>query len=752
MPDTAGERTVLKGDEVFLVCDAGGDIGPALAGAGLYLRDMRYLSLYTLTIDGAPPALLYANAERLSLGLMRGSVRAARVARDDGELILPQTIGVARRRIVAGGLREEIELRNYNDFPAPLRLTLALAADFRDMFEVRGFRRSRVGRVVPPAIAAGGRRVILGYRGPDARVLETEIALGRAPARHAIRGGAEFAAAREPVGDELLLLLPPRERRGGPRAPGRRPPIVELEYAITLPPGGTERLDVTVTPRQLGPAPRAVPFAAAAEEAEARYTDWAAAGTAVATDNPQFDAFLERGARDIHALLTSFPGGRLLAAGLPWYVAPFGRDSLIAAYQTLLLQPALAADTLRYLAKFQGHTVDPWRDAEPGKILHEMRVGEMSHLGEIPHTPYYGTIDATLLYVMLFAATVRWTGDDALFRELLPVVRRCLEWADRHGDRDGDGYVEYASASPRGITNQGWKDSGDSILWPDGRQPAGPIALIEVQGYLYAAKRWLAEILAARGEGDWAARLAAEAAALKERFNRDFWRPDAGAFGMGLDGAKRLVPASGSNPGHALLCGIVARERAGPLVARLLAPDLACGWGIRTLSADEPQYNPMSYHNGTVWPHDNALIVAGMRRYGFATAANRIIGELFDAAKTFPSLRLPELYCGFPRGRAFDAAPAEYPVSCSPQAWAAGTPFLCLQTILGLAPGPGPGELTVDPLLPPWLNEIRLRGLRVGAARVDLLVRRADDDGRATTELLGPPGGVRLRRGTSGHE
>ncbi|HET8627224.1 MAG TPA: glycogen debranching N-terminal domain-containing protein [Thermomicrobiales bacterium] len=739
-----GGRVVLKEDEVFVVCNERGNITATQAGAGLYLRDIRYLSLYNLTVNGEAYALLSSTAERIYLGQVHASARPARA---DGVTIMPQTISVTRRRIIRQGLREEIELRNYNQYAVPLRLTIELAADFRDMFEIRGFRRGKVGRLVPPAIADEGRRVVLGYRTADARQLETEVEFDRVPAAQTVHGVAEIVTAREPYGEELVLLLPSHERFEAAPLP-RRPAIVETHFDLTLPPGGAERLGLSLVPSELDvapPAPATTPFVVAVRDAEARFGAWAAATTAVATDNAQFDAFLERGARDIHALLTHFPGGELLAAGIPWYVAPFGRDSLIAAYQTLMLQPRLAVETLRYLARFQARTYDGWRDAEPGKILHEMRVGEMARLGDVPHTPYYGTIDATPLYVMLFAATVRWLDDDALFQELLPAVKRCLEWIDRYGDRDGDGYVEYGTRSRRGIANQGWKDSYDSILWPDGSQPAPPIALAEVQGYVYAAKRWLAALLVERGEAAWAARLEAEAADLKARFNRDFWRPEARTFGMGLDGHKRLVPAMTTNPGHGLLCGIVEDDKIAPLVARLLAPDMDGGWGLRTLSADEPQYNPMSYHNGTVWPHDNSLVVAGMRCCGYAAEANRVIGEIFDAAKTFRYSRLPELYCGFPRDPALDPAPAEYPVSCSPQAWAAGAGFLFLQTILGLEAGPGRNEVTLAPYLPGWLGQLHLRRLRVGRGAVELLIRRRDPAGRATVDVLDVTGEVRVR-------
>lgn len=734
MSFTHGEQFVLKGDEVFLVCNQTGDVTGTQPGAGLYLRDTRYLRHYRVLINGRETALLSSSGERMYAGEITASTQLLRTR--EGFSALPRTVGVVRRRIINQGLREAITVRNYNKFAVQLRLSVEVAADFKDMFEVRGFQRSRTGRLAPPQVREGGRIMTFTYHAIDARALEAEVLFDRLPAEQESRGIAEEADQRAPSGDELELLLPATER--GQPLPSRRTTVLVAHFDLELAPGGADQLLITVRLGDLGSGhgtdgPES--FQAAVARGEDHYTAWARENTRVTTANPQFTALLERGARDLQALLTTFPGGQLLAAGIPWYVAPFGRDSLIAAYQTLVLRPQLAVDTLLYLREFQATKRDPWRDAEPGKVLHEMRVGEMARVSDIPHTPYYGTIDATPLYVMLFVATVRWLDDERLFHDLLPTVRRCIEWIDHFGDRDGDGYVEYMTASKRGIYNQGWKDSADAVLWPDGSQPAQPIALVEVQGYVYAAKQGLGELLTAYGvEPQWAATLLAEARELKLRFNRDFWQPATGTFGMALDARKRLIPALTSNPGHALWCGIVADELAAPLVASLLSPDMDSGWGLRTLSAAEPQYNPMSYHNGSVWPHDNSLIIAGLRRYGFVDEANHVIGELFAAARSFRYLRLPELFCGFPRHSTFGSAPAEYPVTCSPQAWAAGTPYLFLQTLLALASGPGRNEASLAPVLPAWLAQVDLRGLRVGRGRVDIRVAR-NGDGAAKVDV-----------------
>jgi glycogen debranching enzyme len=378
------------------------------------------------------------------------------------------------------------------------------------------------------------------------------------------------------------------------------------------------------------------------------------------------------------------------------------------------------------LARYQGTREDPWREEQPGKILHELRTGEMARLNMVPHSPYYGTVDATPLFVVLFVETMRWLDSDALYQELLPNVMRALEWIDTYGDVDGDGFVEYVAAGhDGGIRNQVWKDSHDSTQFPDGTYAETPLAAVEVQGYVYAAKLGMSKLLRRRGKNGDADRLESEALKLRERFNGRFWMPDAAFFAQGLDASKRQVPTITSNPGHCLWCGIVDDDKAQATVKRMMEPDMLSGWGIRTISSQSPSYNPMSYHNGSVWPHDNSIIAAGIRRYGYTREANEVITQVIEAAQYFRYSRLPELYCGFQRDTTYGSGPTEYPVSCSPQAWAAGAPILMMSTLLGLQPDLSTaldGKVVLDPYLPDWLDRVEVRNVQVGEQRVTFRV------------------------------
>ncbi|GIW20533.1 MAG: hypothetical protein KatS3mg065_0829 [Chloroflexota bacterium] len=458
------------------------------------------------------------------------------------------------------------------------------------------------------------------------------------------------------------------------------------------------------------------------DEAGAAYRAWWRGATEVESDNELFNLTLQRSTTDLRLLVNDGPGRRewYLAAGIPWFVTLFGRDSIITALQVLAFRPQIAYATLDVLAARQATALDPERDAEPGKILHELRTGELAAIGELPHTPYYGSVDSTPLWLILLGATFDWTGDRALLDRLWPHALAALEWIDRWGDRDGDGFVEYERRNPTGLLNQGWKDSSDAVRDRHGRLVPTPIALVEVQGYVYDAKRRMAHLAEVRGETELAARLEREAAALRERFEAAFWVPDLRYYAMALDGEKRQADAITSNPGQALWTGIVSPERARSVADRLLGPGLYSGWGVRTYAAGQPGYNPIGYHTGTVWPHDTSLIAAGLKRYGLEDEANELISRVFEAAQSFPAYRLPELFCGFERDSA--TSPVPYPVACSPQAWAAGAPFLFLETMLGLRPHAERGELELlHPHLPSWLRSVRVRNLRVGTALVDLL-------------------------------
>ncbi|MGH7392389.1 MAG: amylo-alpha-1,6-glucosidase, partial [Candidatus Rokuibacteriota bacterium] len=462
----------------------------------------------------------------------------------------------------------------------------------------------------------------------------------------------------------------------------------------------------------------------------------------IATDHEGFNALITRSLMDLNMLLTETPHGPVPYAGVPWYVAPFGRDSAITALQLLPYHAGAAAGTLRFLAAWQGRTVDAFRDEEPGKILHEHRLGEMANCREIPFIPYYGSVDATPLFAMLLAEYVRWTGDLALARELWPALRAALAWMREYGDGDGDGYLEYATRSPLGLANQGWKDSGDAVMHADGTLARPPIALVEAQAYAYAAWLGAAEIAALLGVSDDAARWRQTATDLRAAFNRDFWIETDGFYALALDGGKRPCEVVASNPAHGLWTGIVDERRAPGLAKRLMAADTFSGWGIRTLSAKERRFNPMSYHNGSVWPHDNAIAVAGFRRYRLVEHAATLAGALFEGARHFEFGRIPELFCGFSRHA--DHGPISYPVACAPQAWAAGTPLHLLTSLLGLEADAIHGRLTcLSPVLPPGIKWVEIHDLKVGTASFDLGVSRGRDDG-ASVELIGRRGDVEL--------
>jgi glycogen debranching enzyme len=472
-------------------------------------------------------------------------------------------------------------------------------------------------------------------------------------------------------------------------------------------------------PRDIGRRGRPV------EAAEAEYVAWHDRCARIRSDGELLDLAIRRGVADLRLLQNDGPnpGEHYLAAGVPWFTTLFGRDSIITALEVLPFMPGIAIETLRVLADWQATEDDPERDMEPGKILHELRVGELARTGELPHRPYYGSADSTPLWLILLEETHRWTGDLELVRSLWPHALAALAWIDRYGDLDGDGFVEYRRRAPRGLINQGWKDSGDSVRYRDGRPAQAPIALVEIQGYVYDAKLRMASLARRLGDTGLAERLEGEAASLHERFNAAFWMDEVGFYAMGLDASKRHIDAIASNAGHCLWSGIVPPERVDTVIDRLIGPELDCGWGVRTYAAGQPGFNPVGYHTGSVWPHDNAIIAAGMKRAGRHEAADRIASRIFEAAQHSPDFRLPELFCGFDRDVA--SAPVPYPVACSPQAWAAASPLFLLQTMLGMRAEAADGVLELDrPHLPGWLGKVTVHELRVGDRTVDLLFHR----------------------------
>ena len=710
------ERTVLKENEIFLVSDECGDIAAHnVDGQGLYWRDTRFLSLYELTVDGGRPQLLSAAGEHNFMTNLQFANAGFVTA--EGRAVPARTISIRRNRFVHGGLHERIGLFNYNRFSVRLRLVLAFGSDFRDMFDIRGYAR-RTGHGAIEAPCQDGDSIVLGYGGLDGIRRSTTVWFDRAPDQ--VRIEETLEQPRDGV-----EKTPGISGAGDPRAEASiRPPTATATFDFEVAPGAFESLTAQIVPRIDG-REETVHATTPSLDSEfvvmrESYEQWEASCTRISSDHELFNAVLRRSLHDLRLLSDRMASGYLPSAGIPWFSVPFGRDSLITAMQTLALQPEIARATLHFLARQQGKEINDWRDEQPGKILHEVRLGELARLGRVPHTPYYGSVDATPLFLVALGEYLRWTGDWGLGRELRPNVELALRWIDDYGDADGDGYVEYLCRSDRGIPNQGWKDSADAVSHRDGRPARPPIALAEVQGYVYRAKTAMADYFDTLSEPARGKELRRQAAELRAGFARDWWLESEGCFAMALDAEKRPVATVSSNPGHCLWAGLLEDEEARRLGQRLMAEDMLCGWGIRTLSTREPTFNPMSYHNGSVWPHDNSLIIAGLKRYGMDDLAMHVADEVVDAAVRFPLFRLPELYCGFTRDRRYFSMPARYPVSCSPQAWAAGSVFLIVQAMLGLQPDADAGVLTVRPTLLGRVGRLSVRNLRVGGHAVDL--------------------------------
>ncbi|HEX6332354.1 MAG TPA: amylo-alpha-1,6-glucosidase [Actinomycetota bacterium] len=701
--DLASKTLAVKEGDTFLYSDLEGNLDHGGDfGLGLYSKDTRFLSHFRMTLNGRDLVLLSSSSER---GYM-SHVDLTNPDLYDGEVVTvpQQTLSIRRIRAISGRLFERVRLKNYNAFPVLVDLGFHFGADFSDIFEVRGMAREGTEPPRPPRTHDS--TIEFDYDGRDGLGRTTRIEFGAMPDRVEVEGAIAVATFRMHLG-----------------------------------PFQTKLIGLSVDAIVEDERPSSQDFDQAVHHLRRSYEEWDRESTEIITDNELFNQLLARSRRDLRALYTDTDGGSIIAAGIPWYVTVFGRDALIASHQLLLVNPRPAREALELLAAKQGSRVDDWRDEQPGKILHEIRQGELARAGLIPHSPYYGSVDATPWFLILYAMHLRWTGDVGFAEKLLPAAEAALEWIDRYGDLDGDGFVEYLSRSPKGIRNQGWKDSHDSVVHADGRLAEPPIALSEVQGYVYLAKKRMADVYRALGRLEQARWLEAEAEELKRRYNEAFWMEDEQFFAQALDRDKQQVRTVTSNPGHGLYCGMVDEDKAAPLTKRLLSPDMFSGWGVRTMSKAAAAYNPMSYHNGSVWPHDNALIAAGLKRYGFVRSTNRVATALFDAAIQADYLRLPELFCGFTRRT--PNRPVSYPIACSPQAWAAGSPFLLLQAILGISARAHENLLTVNtPHLPSWLNTVEVRNLAIGDSRISLVFRR---EGEITSfSLLSRDGDVRV--------
>jgi glycogen debranching enzyme len=698
---------VIKEDDLFLLTDENGDISRDDSyGMGLYTKDTRFLSRMELKINGQKPILLSSEADQNFLSHI---LLTNPHMEEDGDLILwRESIELERKRFINnGGLYEVIKATSYFPKAVSFELSLDFDADFHDMFIVRGFQSGQVGQKTGIDVEQNG--MVIKYMGADNIQRETRISWSENTYSLANEGMVTFKLDLKPAESKEILFF--------------------------------------IAPFIDGVGPAAAPTDQALCTLRESYDIWNSHSTRIESDNDLFNRLYSRGVQDLRVLITDLGYGPFPVAGLPWFAVPFGRDSLITSLQMLALNPEIAKGTLRTMAVYQGLEINPWKDEQPGKIMHEIRYGELAGTNQIPFTPYYGTIDATPLFLILLIEYYRWTGDRAIVEELMPHVKRALEWIDQYGDRDGDTFVEYFRESSKGIGNQGWKDSGDSIVHRNGDYAISPIALVEVQGYVYQAKSGLADILEEFGSHEWSQQLREQAKLLRQRLDDAFWMEDAQYYAIALDHEKKQVGSVTSNPGHLLMTGILSDSKAKKVSERLVSPDLFSGYGIRTMSNKEIAYNPMSYHDGSVWPHDNSLCILGMSKAGYQTESNKVIEGLLKAANGFEYYRLPELFCGYTDDE--HGRPVKYPVACSPQAWAAATPIVFVQSILGFFPNVSKKQIQLNPCLPKSLDRLKVTGIRIGGGHLDIELFRLN--GKTSYEILCNTTGCELVNSLKAH-
>ncbi|GGD80546.1 amylo-alpha-1,6-glucosidase [Paenibacillus nasutitermitis] len=690
---------VIKENNLFLITDKLGDITPG-SGNGLYTSDTRFLSSLDVHINGQKPILLSSSADENFVAVIRLTNPHME---EDGELILwRESVEIERKRFIYGGiLYETFRLTSYYPKPIEFDFSVRMDADFADMFVIRGFQYGEIGAITGRQASPGERTI--SYKGADDVVRETRI---------------RWNAAESAIDEDGTIHF-----------------LVGLSHAQTA------EIPFIIIPVIDGMEPALHEPSEALARLYASYEDWKEHSTAIRSDLPAFDELFNRSLQDLRVLLTDLGHGSFPVAGLPLYAVPFGRDSLIAALQMLPLNPEIAKGTLLTMASYQGTKVDEWRDEQPGKIMHEIRYGELAGTNQVPFTPYYGTIDATPLFLLLAAEYFHWTADAGLIRQLMPHVDAALDWIDQYGDEDGDLFVEYVQKSSKGIANQGWKDSADSIVHRDGEYAKAPIALVEVQGYVYQAKTRLAPLFRSFGDDARADRLESEAAQLKEKFEQQFWMEDEQFYAIALDGTKRQVHSVTSNAGHILMSGIASSERAQAVAKRLVAPDMFSGYGIRTMSTDAAGYNPMSYHDGSIWPHDNSLTVIGMSQNGFQEEALTVMEGLLKASGAFEYARLPELFCGYDESL---GQPVPYPVACSPQAWAAGTSLTFVQAMLGIVPNALTKRITLKPALLTFMNGLEVERLHIGEGHLHLRLEREAGSGTTRVQVVANETGYEL--------
>ncbi|MEA2840019.1 MAG: hypothetical protein QOF41_1349 [Methylobacteriaceae bacterium] len=669
----------LKHGDTFLVADANGNV--LGEGDGMFRDDTRVLSYWILTVGGKRPALLSAALSQDN-SLFTSHLTNRPLPPLGGQSLPQGVIHVERQRLIfEGALYERITLSNFGPSETHVPLEIEFDADFRDMFEVRGVSRRARGSFLDPEV--GPTSVCLRYRGLDGLVRQSCTSFSRAPRRLTAR---------------------------------------KAEFTIRLRHAASTSLYIESAP-QTGGVPSRDRFRAAAARARYGMRSKRRQGATIHTHERVFSDWIEKSRADLALLTTELKTGPFPYAGIPWFSTPFGRDAIITSLQMLWLDPALARGVLAFLAANQAKERSAFQDSAPGKIMHETRKGEMVALHELPFGLYYGGVDTTPLFVMLAGAYAERTADLAFIDTIWPALLGAMTWIEGDGDSNGDGFVDYLRAEESGLANQGWKDSHDSVFHADGSDPAGPIALIEVQGYCFAAFRAMAALSARRGDPERAAHWNAEGDRLRDMTESRFWMHENGLYALALDGNGRPCRVRSSNSGQLLATGLPSPERARSVIDNLLTGPFNSGWGIRTLAEGEVRYNPMSYHNGSVWPHDTALCVAGMARYGERAGVVRILDDMFEAAVRF-EMRLPELYCGFER-RGRGDAPVAYPVACLPQAWASGSLFMLLQAALGISISAWREEIRIhDPRLPTGIESLEIRNLAVGKKVVNLTFQR----------------------------
>ena len=685
--DRAADCTrVLKEGDTFAVFDCHGDIQPyGLGDQGLFHEGTRFLSRLEFRFAGVRPLLLGSTInksnELLAVDLMNPDFAT------DTMQIRRDSIHVFRSKFIwQGNCFEQMRMTNFSLEPLQFPFTISFGADFADIFEVRGMVRENRGRLLQPEVTDSGVAIV--YEGLDGAVRKMRMTFDPPPVE---------------VSDSEALFL------------------------MKLEPKESACIKISVACECAGCRQFCGTYEMAASAARDSLKTMKSESCEVFTDNELFNSLLDRSQADLLMMMTETPFGIYPYAGVPWFSTTFGRDGIITALEIIQINPTVARGVLHYLAQTQATEFNPEQDAEPGKIIHETRLGEMAALGEIPFGRYYGSVDSTPLFVILAGVYYERTADREFIASIWGNITRALEWIDTHGDPDGDGFVEYARHSSTGLIQQGWKDSEDSVFHADGALAAAPIALCEVQGYVYQAKTGAAVMAEAMGEGEKAARLRREAQSLQEKFFEHFWCEDLSFYALALDSAKRPCRVRASNAGHCLYSGIASSGHAAKIAEQLMSDTFQSGWGIRTVGTCEKRYNPMSYHNGSIWPHDNALIAAGLARYGYTRHTSTILEGIFNAALAMDLHRLPELYCGFKKRE--DLKPILYPLACAPQSWAAASVYLLLQATLGMSSDATRNQIRfTHPVLPSFLEEVQIRNITLGTSTLDLLLKKYRGD------------------------